>query len=101
VFGWLPEVTAWIARYVQRESPAKDFKFHRLRHTFGCRFIERGGRLEALQHILGHASITQTEGYAKLSSAAVAAEMARVDVAAHVATASEPEAAGPAEALTR
>ena len=37
--------------------------FHTLRHTFACEYLRRGGNLEYLRRILGHAKITTTERY--------------------------------------
>lgn len=42
----------------------KNFRWHDLRHTFATHFLRRTGDLRALQEILGHSSITQTEKYA-------------------------------------
>jgi len=36
---------------------------HNLRHTFACTFAKRGGSVVALSRILGHSSITTTQGY--------------------------------------
>jgi integrase len=41
--------------------------FHSLRHTFASHYVMRGGRLEDLQVILGHASIRTTEIYRHLA----------------------------------
>jgi len=49
-----------------------------MRHTFACQRSERGGSLAALQQVLGHASITTTQRYAKLSDEAVMREAARI-----------------------
>ena len=36
---------------------------HKLRHTFATEFLERGGRLEDLQKLLGHRNIATTQIY--------------------------------------
>jgi len=75
----IPESASWIRRFIRGHSRVKDFHVRRLRHTFACRYLERGGRIETLQRILGHSSVRQTEQYAKLRPEIVAAEMARID----------------------
>jgi integrase len=50
-----------------------------MRHTFACRWLERGGNLSALQRALGHASIVTTERYARLTDEHVRAEAERID----------------------
>ena len=40
---------------------------HRLRHGFGKNYLVNGGDLRSLQKIMGHASITTTEGYTELA----------------------------------
>ncbi len=40
---------------------------HRLRHGFGKTYLVNGGDLRSLQKIMGHASITTTEGYEELA----------------------------------
>jgi integrase len=52
--------------------------FHQLRHTFACRWLERGGSKEALQRILGHSTIRLTERYGELSDDAVFGEAKRL-----------------------
>lgn len=54
-------------RAVRRMSGVRDFRFHRLRHTFACDWLEGGGSKEALQVILGHSTIRLTERYGKVS----------------------------------
>ncbi len=53
--------------------------FHDLRNHFASWFIMRGGRLEALQHVLGHATLSMTMRYAHLGPDFVRQEMARTE----------------------
>ena len=53
--------------------------FHDLRHHFASWFVMRGGRLEALQQILGHATLAMTMRYAHLAPDFVRQEMARTE----------------------
>ena len=41
--------------------------FHDLRHSFASHYMMRGGKIEALQEILGHEDIKTTQRYAHLS----------------------------------
>jgi integrase len=66
------------ARGVRHASGVQRFHVHQLRHTFACRWIERGGNLAALQQILGHASVVTTQRYASLTDEAVQREAARI-----------------------
>jgi len=65
-------------RQVRKLSGVSGFHPHQLRHTFACRWIERGGNLVALQQILGHSSIVTTQRYARLSDESVRQEAFRV-----------------------
>lgn len=53
--------------------------WHQLRHTFACRYLERGGSLAALQRMLGHSTSRMTERYASLSDSALFADLDRVE----------------------
>jgi integrase len=61
-----------------RLSGVERFHVHQLRHTFACRWIERGGSLASLQQILGHASVVTTQIYARLSDEHVFREAERI-----------------------
>ncbi len=54
------------------------FHMHQCRHTFSCRWVERGGSLAALQQMLGHSTIVMTQRYARISDELVKAEADRV-----------------------
>ncbi len=66
------------ARAVRRRTGMERFHVHQMRHTFGCQWMDRGGNLGALQQILGHASITTTQRYARMSDEMVMREAERI-----------------------
>ncbi len=63
--------------------------FHQFRHTFATRYLERAGRIEVLQQILGHDNINATLRYARVAPVTVRQDYLR---AMH-RTPKEPEAA--------
>jgi integrase len=65
------------SRQVQKLSGVR-FHVHQLRHTFACRWLERGGSLAALQELLGHSTVVTTQRYGRLAEPHVQAEAARV-----------------------
>jgi integrase len=69
----------WLTDYCRRETKIATFHVHQLRHTYGCRWLERGGSLAALQEILGHSSIVTTQRYARISHDLVRREAERLE----------------------
>ena len=81
----MPLVNGWsFTDKVKRFSGVEKFHPHQMRHTFACRWIERGGSLAALQQILGHSSIVTTQRYAKISDDMVRREAERLGMAGSV-----------------
>ena len=74
----LGETACFLRRYVLQHSWVSGFHVHRLRDTFACRWLERGGSKEVLQELLGHSSMLVTEKYGRLNPASVAAEVAKI-----------------------
>lgn len=78
-----PEINNQAFTYAVRKLTGnKAFHIHRMRHTFATQWIARSGNLAALQQILGHASITTTQRYAKLTDDMVKAESQRLEAEA-------------------
>jgi len=66
------------SRMVRRASGIKDFYPQRCRHTYAMRWLVAGGSLSALQELLGHADISTTTRYAKVTQSLVRSEAKRV-----------------------
>jgi site-specific recombinase XerD len=50
---------------------------HSLRHTFASNWLEQGAEIVSIRELLGHASITSSERYAKVSNQKVKQEYVR------------------------
>jgi integrase len=80
------------------EAKLDGLYFHDLRHSFASWFVMRGGSLQALQTILGHADIKMTLRYAHLAPDHLRSEMSRTEHNAEIvsvlaqASAQEPAA---------
>lgn len=71
-------------RVVQRRSGVERFSTYRLRDTFACGWLNRGGSLTDLQRVLGHADPTTTMRYGRPSDARIMSEAKRIGTAARV-----------------
>ncbi len=56
-----------IKEYVQEAGVAASITPHMLRHSFAVHLLNRGEKLERVQHWLGHASATTTQVYTRLA----------------------------------
>ena len=52
---------------------------HDLRHSFAVNFLNRGGRIEQLQRLLGHQKITTTQLYLRFKKGEIASKMMVMD----------------------
>src|SRR5262249_8734795 len=61
------------------EAKIDDFTFHDSRHHFSSWFVMRGGSLQALKEILGHATVNMTMRSAHLAPEHLRAEVAKTE----------------------
>lgn len=77
VTGEPPRGAKWWPAVATRAG-LNDVHFHDLRHHFASRYVQRGGRLQVLAMILGHASVQMTMRYAHLAVSDMESEFHRV-----------------------
>src|SRR5262249_5670681 len=80
------EGRVWLARDIRtafenavEEAKLDDFHFHDCRHHFASWFVMRGGSLQALKEILGHATLAMTMRYAHLAPDHLRSEVAKTE----------------------
>lgn len=56
----------------------KNLTFHMARHSFGSFLISAGICTESIAKMMGHASITSTQNYAKISEKKISEDMDRL-----------------------
>jgi len=61
------------------EAKLDDFHFHDLRHHFASWFVMRGGSIQALKEILGHADLKMTLRYAHLAPEHLRGEIVKTE----------------------
>jgi integrase len=62
-----------------KEAKLDDLRFHDLRHHFASWFVMRGGSLQALKEILGHADLKITLRYAHLAPEHLRGEIVKTE----------------------
>jgi integrase len=76
----------WLSGNIRRafetaviEAKLDDFHFHDLRHHFASWFVMRGGSIQALKEILGHADLKMTLRYAHLAPEHLRGEIVKTE----------------------
>jgi integrase/recombinase XerC len=64
-------VLAFAIREIGRRSKIRGVSPHALRHSFATHILERGADIRAVQELLGHAYLTSTQIYTRISNKAV------------------------------
>lgn len=67
-----------IIRRKSRAAGLKGISSHKLRHTFAIRWVQKGGDIESLRRLLGHANLKATQVYLDFDNDYVKAEYDRL-----------------------
>ncbi len=58
-----------------QKAGLKHLRPHDMRHSFAVNFLNRGGKLEYLQRLLGHSNIKTTQRYMRFKTGEIASQM--------------------------
>lgn len=65
--------------HAARKAGLKHVRPHDMRHSFAVNFLNRGGKLEHLQRLMGHSSIKTTQRYMQFKKGEIASQMIVMD----------------------
>lgn len=61
--------------HASRKAGLKHVRPHDMRHSFAVNFLNRGGKLEYLQRLMGHSNIKTTQRYMQFKKGEIASQM--------------------------
>lgn len=65
--------------HAARKAGLRHVRPHDMRHSFAVNFLNRGGKLEHLQRLMGHSSIKTTQRYMQFKKGEIASQMMVMD----------------------
>lgn len=65
--------------HASRKAGLKHVRPHDMRHSFAVNFLNRGGKLEYLQRLMGHSNIKTTQRYMQFKKGEIASQMMVMD----------------------
>lgn len=75
---WYPDTVSKKFKAIARAAEVPDHRLHDLRHTAATYMVKNGVPLDTVQKIMGHASISTTQIYAKVLQDVLRAEMSKL-----------------------